>query len=118
MKVRFLLDENLDPRIITGLLRREATIDILRIGDPDAPPRATSDPDILRYAEQTQRLLVTNNRASMDIHLAAHYAAGGQHWGILRLREWAPLGTVIEALYLIWAASEAEEWLDYSDWIP
>jgi hypothetical protein len=118
MKVRFLLDENLDPRIITALLRRDPAIDIQRVGDPDAPPRATPDPDILRYAEQTQRLLVTNNRASMDVHLAAHYAAGGRHWRVFRLRDRASLGTIIEALYLLWAAREAEEWLDYTDWIP
>ena len=118
MKARFLLDENLDPRIIVGLLRREAAIDILRVGDEGAPPRATLDPDILRWVEQTQRLLVTNNRASMDIYVAAHYAAGGRYWGILRIRDRAPMGAVIEALHLVWIASEAEEWTDYAGWIP
>ncbi len=118
MKVCFLLDENRDPRIITALHRRDTTIDILRVGDTEAPARATSDPDILRHVEATGRLLVTNNRGNMAIHLAAHHAAGGHHWGILRLRDRAALNAVIETLYLIWAASEAEEWRDYVDWIP
>jgi hypothetical protein len=82
------------------------------------PDRATLDPAILRYLEATQRLFVTNNRASMAVHLAAHFAAGGQHWGVLRLRDRASLGAVAEALYLIWSASQAEEWREYVDWIP
>ena len=118
MKVQFLLDENLDPRIITGLHRRDTAIDILRVGDAEAPARATSDPDILRHVEATGRLLVTNNRGSMAVQLAAHHAAGGRHWGVLRLRDRTSLSDVIDALYLIWMAREAEEWQDYVDWIP
>jgi hypothetical protein len=118
VKIRFLLDENLDPRLRSALLRRNAGIDIRRVGDPETPPRATPDPDILRYAERTQRLLVTNNRASMAIHLAAHYAAGGRHWGVLRIRDGASLGQLVDALLLFWEASEDEEWADMVDWIP
>ncbi len=43
MKVRFLLDENLSPRLKPALLRLESTIDVLRVGDPDAPPMWTTD---------------------------------------------------------------------------
>jgi hypothetical protein len=115
MKVRFLLDENLDPRIITALHRRDTSIDIVRVGDPEAPARASSDPDILRFVEVTGRMLVTNNRASIATHLVAHYQAGGRNWGVMRLRDGAQLGAVIEALLLVWEASEAEEWRDYVD---
>ena len=50
MKVRFLLDENLSPRLKPALLRLESTIDVLRVGDPDAPPLGTLDPDLLRIS--------------------------------------------------------------------
>jgi hypothetical protein len=79
VKPRFLLDENLPPRLRLALLRHNDTIDILRVGDADAPPLGTLDPDILHYLEQAQRVLVTGNRISMPAHVAAHVAAGGHH---------------------------------------
>lgn len=60
MKVRFLLDENLSPRIKQAVQRREPAIDLLRVGDESAPPLGTLDPDILRYLESAQRLLLTD----------------------------------------------------------
>jgi hypothetical protein len=38
MTIRSLLDENLSPRIKRMLLNREPTMDVLRVGDPTAPP--------------------------------------------------------------------------------
>jgi hypothetical protein len=61
MRIRFLLDENLSPRIKAAVLRHDPAIDILRVGDETAPSLATSDPDILIYLESAQRLLVSDN---------------------------------------------------------
>lgn len=55
MSVRFLLDENLSPRLSPALWRYNPTIDVLRVGDPGAPPLGTLDPDLLVYLEQEQR---------------------------------------------------------------
>ncbi|MBD2409406.1 hypothetical protein FACHB389_13070 [Nostoc calcicola FACHB-389] len=63
MKVRFLLDENLSPKLKTAVLRFNPAIDILRVGDAEAPPLGTLDPEILRYLELSQRILVTDNRS-------------------------------------------------------
>ena len=68
MKIRFLLDECESPRLKTALLRFNPAIDVLRVGDPGAPHLETLDPEILRYPEVAQRLLVTSNRASMPAH--------------------------------------------------
>lgn len=59
MKIRFLLDENLSPKIKFAVLRLNPAIDIVRVGDPDAPPLGTLDPELLRYLEVSERLLVT-----------------------------------------------------------
>lgn len=118
MKVRFLLDENLSPRLQTGLWRHNPQIDVLRVGDPGAPGLGTLDPAILQYLEQAQRLLITNNRVSMPDHLQAHHAAGGQHWGLIWIRPSSQISQLIESIALIWSASEAEEWLDQVAWIP
>ncbi len=46
MKVRFLLDENLSPRLKVAVLRLNPTIDILRVGESNAPTLGTLDPDV------------------------------------------------------------------------
>jgi predicted nuclease of predicted toxin-antitoxin system len=118
MQVKFLLDENLSPHLKTWLLNYDAAIDVVRVGDEGAPPLGTLDPDILRYAEQSQRILVTNNRESIPSHVADHWLTGGQHWGILHVRTRATTAQIIDALYEVWAISEAEEWHNIEDWIP
>jgi len=118
MKVRFLLDENEPPRLKAGLLRFNPTIDVLRIGEPGAPSLGTPDLDMLRYLEVSQRILVTSNRTSMPAHLEAHWAAGGHLWGLFWVRPRTPISRLAQDLYLVWEASEAEEWIDRLDWIP
>jgi hypothetical protein len=59
MKIRFLLDENLSPKLKFAVLRLNPAIDIVRVRDPDAPLLGTLDPELLRYLEVFQRLLVT-----------------------------------------------------------
>ena len=118
MKVRFLLDENLSPDFKTSLLNFNSKIDILRVGEDNAPPFGTIDPDVLNYVELSQRLLVTNNRCSMPEHLKSHWDNAGHIWGLLWLRPSANLKVWVEELYLIWEVSEAEEWIDRVDWIP
>lgn len=118
MSVRFLLDENLSPRLSPALWRYNPTIDVLRVGDPGAPPLGTLDPDLLVYLEQQQRALVTNNRVSMPGHLRDHAAAGGHHWDIFWLRPGVGLGAIVAELVLIWEASTADEWRDRTRWLP
>jgi hypothetical protein len=117
VKLRFLIDENLSSRLTTTLNRHYPAIDVARVGDAGAPPAGTLDPDILRYLETAQRVLITDNRASMPLHLADHAAGGGQHWGIFEVRKDAPLGALAELIALYWEASEAEEWIDRVEWL-
>ncbi|MCY7331414.1 MAG: DUF5615 family PIN-like protein [Pseudanabaena sp. CAN_BIN31] len=118
MKIRFLLDENLSPKLKFAVLRFNPEIDIVRVGDIDTPSSGTLDPDILKYLEISQRLLITDNRKSMPAHLEDHWSSGGHIWGLLWLKPNATLSAWVEELYLIWETSEAEEWIDKIDWIP
>jgi Domain of unknown function (DUF5615) len=118
MKIRFLLDENLSPKLKLAVLRLNPAIDILRVGDSEAPPLGTLDPELLSYLELSQRLLVTDNRKSMPGHLENHWAAGGHIWGVVWLRPGTTLGSWAETIFLLWEASESEEWIDKLDWIP
>lgn len=87
MKVRYLLDENLSPRLKRVVLRYNSKIDIVRVGDPDTPPLGTADLDILHDLYRTQRVLVTANRVSMPEHLQDYWATGKQLWGLFWIRK-------------------------------
>jgi len=115
---RFLLDEHVPHAIQSQLLRLDAEIDVLAVGQPLAPPKGTSDPDILAWIEKTGYILVTGNRRTIPEHVRVHYAAGHRVPGILLLKRGASLGEVIEQLYLLWAASDAEEYVDRLLYLP
>ena len=82
MKIKFLLDENLSPRLKIAVLRLNSAIDILRIGDPLTPNLGTLDPDVLQYLGLSQRLLVTDNRTSMPDHLEIYWQNNQKIWGL------------------------------------
>ncbi len=118
MKVRYLLDENLPPRLKTAILRLNPAIDVLRVGEAGSPSSGTPDPEILCYMEQTQRILVTSNRKSMPAHLEAHRVDGGKLPGLFWIRSRVSLHQLAQELLLVWEASDAEEWADRTEWIP
>ena len=92
--------------------------DVLRVGDPDAPPLGTLDPDLLHYLAISQRLLITSNRKRMPAHLQAYWATGGHLWGLFWVRPGTPVGRLAREIFFVWAVSEAEEWVDRLDWLP
>jgi hypothetical protein len=118
IRVRFLLDENQSPRLKAALVRLNSNIDVLRVGDPNAPSFSSTDPELLKYLEVSGRLLVTSDWNTMPSHIQAHLAAGGHLWGILWVRQGTPVGRLAEILHLIWEATAAREWQGREDWIP
>jgi len=118
MRIKFLLDENLSPRLKIAVLRLNPEIDILRIGDPNTPTLGTLDPDVLQYLGLSQRLLVTDNRTSLPEHLEEYWQKNQQMWGLFWIRPTTTMGKIAEELIMIWETSEAEEWINVVDWIP
>ncbi|HEX8599102.1 MAG TPA: DUF5615 family PIN-like protein [Chloroflexia bacterium] len=110
--IGFLLDENVDPVLRKELVRHAPDIIVWRVGDPATVPLSTSDPEILRWCERHDALLVTYNRSSMPVHLRDHIAEGGHVPGIVLLEEALSIGEVVEELLLIWGASFPEEHRD------
>lgn len=115
---RFLLDEHVPHALQSQLLRLDADIDVIAVGQPQAPPKGMLDPDILLWIERTGYILVTANRRTIPEHMHTHYAAGRRTPGLLLLRRGASLGVIIEQLYLLWSASEAEEYVDKILYLP
>ncbi len=116
--LRYLLDENVDHVYRRELLKREPMMTIWLVGTPGAPQRGTLDPDILRWCEAHDFLLVTNKRKSMPVHLSDHLAAGGHVPGILELNPNMSIGETIDELWLIWGTSGTREYQDQIAYLP
>jgi hypothetical protein len=54
----------------------------------------------------------------MQTHAAAHLASGRHTRGVFILRRGYPVRDFVNALFLVWSASQAEEWQDRIEWLP
>jgi predicted nuclease of predicted toxin-antitoxin system len=115
MRVRFQADADLDGRILRGLRRSVPEIDIWTAADSGLS--GLEDPEVLRLATESGRILVSQDRRTMPGHFA-RYTVRRKSPGVILLREAVSISTAIEELVLIWAASEAEEWVNRLVWIP
>jgi len=68
------------------------------------------DPDVLAIAAEQNRILVTHDRQTMPLHFGEFLMAERSGPGVFLVNQHTPIGEVIDALVLIWAASDADEW--------
>ena len=115
---RYLIDENLSPAYRAQLLDREPLLKVLRVGDVGAPARSTQDPEILKWCEQNNFILVTKDPNTIPKHLSNHLAAGHHVPGIIMINSSVPTGTILDDLILIAGASHEDEFRDQIIYIP
>lgn len=115
MRVTFQADADLDGRALRGLRRAAPEIDIRTAAAAELD--GVKDPDVLRIAADSGRILVSQDRRTMPWHFT-RYTATEQSPGVILLREAIPIAIAIEELVLIWSASEAEDWRGRLVWIP
>lgn len=113
-----LLDEHMPPLYRRQLLRRRPHWTVWQIGDEGAPPTGTSDPDILRWCEENDFVLITNNRTTMPVHLRDHLEEGHHAPGILTIDLEARIGLILEDILIVLGASGKEEYRDLITYIP
>ncbi|MEH1769023.1 DUF5615 family PIN-like protein [Nostoc sp.] len=85
MTLKYLFDENVDPEYVRQLRRRNLEFVVRMVGELATPAKGTLDPEILDWCEEMGFILVTNNRRSMPVHLADHFAQGRHIPGIFIL---------------------------------
>ncbi len=117
-EIAFLLDEHIPLRIKSELLRQEPRMRIYAIGEPPAPAKGTPDGDVLLWAEAHTCMLVTNNRATMPVHLARHISQGRHVPGIIQLPRRLGISAVLDDLLLIWSVILPTEFQDQIIYLP
>lgn len=115
MRVTFQADADLDGRILRGLRRTAPEIDIRTASD--AGLAGLKDPEVLRIAADSGRILVSQDRRTMPAHFA-QFSNTAKSPGVILLREALSISMAIDELILIWSASQAEEWTGRLVWIP
>lgn len=119
---RFLLDEHLRGPLWGAIQRHntrgQSPLDVVGVGDFADLPLGSPDPQILRWAEQNDRILISRDKSTMSTHIAAHLALGHHSPGVLLLVKHARIADVIEFLTLVAYASDPAEWKDRIQFIP
>jgi hypothetical protein len=122
MPLKYVLDENLRGPLWSLFTRHnrkgDHPVDIVRVGDRDSVSLGTGDPELLRWAEDEGRILISKDVRTMPGHLAKHLAPGRHSPGIMALRPQAPLREVLEFLVLAAYATDPAEWADTHRYVP
>jgi hypothetical protein len=114
--LKLLIDQNLDHDILRGLIRRIPQLDAVtafEIGMSEA-----TDPELLMWAAQTGRIIITHDRQTMPVHAADLISKGENIAGLFVALRSLPLHQVIEDLELMITCSENDEWLNVIRYLP
>ena len=109
MKLRFQADNDLDQRIVTATMRLGPAIDFQSA--PAMRLHGLSDPEVLAIAAQHGRVLVSHDKRTLPDHFEA-FIASHPSPGVVLISRKLSIGKAAESLYLLWAASEAEEYIN------
>jgi hypothetical protein len=99
VKVRFLADADLNKAVVSGVVRREPSLDFLNAYA--ARLRGRSDLEVLALAAEQQRVLVSHDVGTMPVHFRAFRKAGKRSSGVLLIPQSLDVGTAIDELLLI-----------------
>jgi Domain of unknown function (DUF5615) len=115
MRPRFQADADLNHKIVAGLKRREAAVDIqdARVGGVIG----VRDPEVLAKAAESGRILISHDRKTMVAHFV-RFIESRSSPGLIVVPQDLDIGSAIEDLLVVWAGSESEEWLDRVGYLP
>ncbi|HVF59769.1 MAG TPA: DUF5615 family PIN-like protein [Thermoanaerobaculia bacterium] len=109
MRPRFQADADFNQLIVKATLRREPSIDFQSA--QTANLSGLGDREVLALAARDSRVLVTHDRKTMPAHFA-EFVRSVESAGVLIVPQKLLIAKVVDDLILIWAASEAEEWVN------
>ena len=105
--LRLLADENFDGRILRALQRQIPDLDVLRV--QDTPLCGAEDADLLAWAAQEGRVLLTHDIATLVGFAYERTRAHLPLPGVVAVRAESSLGRSIEDLKLVLLAAEEGE---------
>lgn len=114
--IRFLTDENFDNDIMRGVLRRNPSVDILRVQDVGLI--GEDDQTILEWAATENRILLTHDVRTVTNFAYQRVAGGLPMPGVFEVNKEIPLKTAIEEILIIAECSLENEWEGQVRYLP
>jgi hypothetical protein len=114
--MRLVADENFNGSILRGLIRRLPNLNIVRIQDVGL--LHADDPTILAWAADEGRILPTNDVAKVITYAYEQVKDGLPMPGVVEVITTAPIGQVIDDLYLLVCCSQPDEYEGQILFIP
>jgi predicted nuclease of predicted toxin-antitoxin system len=103
-----IADEDFNGRIVRGIRRRVATLDLVRV--QNIGRMGADDAELLEWAAREGRVLVTHDANTMTRHAYARVAAGEPMAGVIVAAQALPIGAIIEDLVMIVECTETDDW--------
>ena len=106
--LRLLIDQDLDQVILRGLLLRVPGLDVVTAHQ--AGLSNASDSDLLAWAAQESRVVISHDRKTMPVHAANRIALGQMVTGLIIVSRRLRVSMVIDDLEIIVSCSEESDW--------
>jgi hypothetical protein len=93
MTLKFLVDENFNHKTLAGIKRREPGLDIVAVQEVGL--RETEDPEVLDWAAQEGRVVVTHDVSTFSVFAFERVAAGLPMPGVIEIPETVPMRVIL-----------------------
>ena len=113
---RFLVDQDFDERIVRGVRRLEPSVEFIFLRDVNLERAA--DQEVLAYAADHGLIVLSHDIRTMTAAAQQLVVDGRPMNGLCVAHQWKSKAAVIDALMLVWGASEAEEYRDQIQFLP
>ena len=114
--IRFQADADLRHTFVEAIRVRESAIDFAAAIESNLA--GIADARVLEIAARQGRILVTHDRRTMVDHFRARLESGKSSPGVFLVTQSAPIAQVVEAIIMVWAASEPAEWENQVRYLP
>ena len=114
--LRLLIDQDLDHVILRALLLRVQNLDVITAHQ--AGLSNASDPELLAWAAEQERVVITHDRRTMPYHATSRIARAEKIAGIIIVSRQLPISQVINDLEIIVTCSDMVEWENIVKHLP
>ncbi len=122
MALRYLFDEHLRGQLWSAVVayndQASVPLDVVRVGDPLDLPLSSRDADIIAWAEDAGRVIVSRDKRTMIADLLAHLGARRDSPGLFIIRPRAALADVLMFLVEAAGADDDDQWRGQAVFIP
>ena len=102
-----LVDEHVPPALVQGLTKRQPALNIVSV--QDLGMRGTLDPDLLEWAANANRVIVTFDRNTFPAAAYERIAAGELVVGVIVVDDQMPIGEAVDDVLIVAECSRDDE---------